>query len=195
MVDFHAYRDERIVRGTKRTEAAAPRAFVDPAQPREDAFLRKPLEMCLGSSGGLIVSESQQQLSFVPDRPRLCKNGGMSSLWSRRNLLWVFAVSGGCARRSKGPLLPESAAGGWRLQDMQREQKTTTATYQGQGTVRVEVEDTGASVTAFDRAQRARPQPDSVFFYKENYFVTVKWEGADREAVKLFVRDLEKRLE
>jgi hypothetical protein len=57
------------------------------------------------------------------------------------------------------------------------------------------VVDTGASVTAFDLAQRARPRPDTVFFYKENYFVTVKWEGADREALKLLVRDLEKRLE
>ena len=86
-------------------------------------------------------------------------------------------------------------AGGWRLQESKREQKKTTATYRGPGTVRIEVEDTGASVNAFDRAQRARPQPDTVFFYKEKYFVTVKWEGADRDALKSLVRDLEKRLQ
>jgi len=118
----------------------------------------------------------------------------MSSRTSRRIWLWLVAALGGCAR-SKEPVLPESAAGGWRLQETRREPKKTMGTYQGPGTVRVEVVDTGASVTAFDLAQRARPRPDTVFFYKENYFVTVKWEGADREALKLLVRDLEKRLE
>jgi hypothetical protein len=33
-----------------------------------------------------------------------------------------------------------------------------------------------------------------VFFDKGTYFVTVRWERADREALKLFVRELEKRL-
>jgi hypothetical protein len=110
--------------------------------------------------------------------------------------MWLSLVAalGGCARH-KDLMLPESAAGGWRLQETRREPKKILGTYQGPGTVRVEVVDTGAPVNAFDLAQRARPQPDTVFFYKENYFVTVKWEGADREALKLFVRDLEKRLE
>jgi hypothetical protein len=43
------------------------------------------------------------------------------------------------------------------------------------------------------RAQRTRPQPDTVFFDKDGYFVTVRWEGVDREALRQLVRELEKK--
>ena len=109
-------------------------------------------------------------------------------------LLAVLALYGGCARGRKEPVLPQTAAGGWRLQKARREQGRIVGTYQGPGTVRVEVVDAGSPVAAFDRAQRSRPQPDTVVFYKENYFVTVNWEQADRGALKLLVRELEKRL-
>ena len=147
--------------------------------------------MCLRSARRLVVEESQQQLSVVPDSYGLCKNDGMS----RRALLWLPVMLGACAHPSKEPVLPETAPGGWRLQETKREQTRIVGTYQGPGTVRVEIEDTGSSGKALDRAQRRRAQPDTVFFYKGNYFVTVKWEQADRDALKLFVRDLEKRLE
>ena len=112
-----------------------------------------------------------------------------------RQLIFVLLlIACGCQRRS-GPVLPESTAGGWTLQDVSRTDRKIVGTYRGSGTVRVEVEDTGASVTAFDRAQRARPQPDTVVFYKGNYFVTVTWSAADRDALKSLLRDLEKRLE
>ena len=114
----------------------------------------------------------------------------------RRRLMVSLCIAlGACAPRSRPLSLPETAAGGWSLQETRREQKKITGIYRGPGVVHVEVDDTGASVTAFDRAQRARPQPDTVFFYKGNYFITVKWESADREALRQFVRDLEKRLE
>src|ERR1043166_9691143 len=135
----------------------------------------------------------QQQLSVVPDPWRVCKNDGMCLRLGL--LLAMLAIAGGCGRRSSGPMLPETAAGGWTLQDTSRAERKTLATYRGPGTVRVEVEDMGSSVTAFDRAQRTRAEPDTVFFYKEKYFVTVKWEGADRGALKSLLRDLENRLE
>ena len=114
---------------------------------------------------------------------------------SRRALLLLPVILGACAHPGKDLVLPETAPGGWRLQETKREQTRITGTYQGPGTVRVELEDTGSSGKALDRAQRTRARPDTVFFYKGNYFVTVKWERADRDALKLFVRDLEKRLE
>lgn len=112
-----------------------------------------------------------------------------------RHLIFaLLLIACGCQQRS-GPVLPQSTAGGWTLQDVSRTDRKTAGTYRGSGTVRVEVEDTGASVTAFDRAQRARPQANTVFFYKGNYFVTVTWSEADRDALRSLLRDLEKRLE
>jgi hypothetical protein len=43
-----------------------------------------------------------------------------------------------------------------------------------------------------DLAQRWRPSADTVFFYRDQYFVVVKWQQADRGALQEFVRELEK---
>ena len=107
----------------------------------------------------------------------------------------LLVLLGGCAHRGSQPALPETAAGGWRLTESHHEGSKTRGTYEGAGVVRVEVEDTGSSGVALDRAQRTRPEADMVFFYKGNYFVTVRWEKADRDALKGLVRELEKRLQ
>jgi hypothetical protein len=112
-----------------------------------------------------------------------------------RVLLLVLLLLAACARRGGPPALPETAPGGWRLTETKHDGSKTFGTYAGAGTIRVEVEDTGSSGVALDRAQRTRLEPDMVFFYKNNYFVIVRWEEADRDSVKAFVRDLEKRLE
>jgi hypothetical protein len=193
-IDLHAQRNERIVSRTERSQAVAPCPRIDLPQTREHAFPEEAIEMCLGGARRLVVCKSQQQLSVVPDSCGLCKNDGMSGGILRRTLFPLPLILSACARR-KAPALPETAAGGWRLQETKREHSRIMGTYQGPGTVRVEIEDTGSSGTALDRAQRTRAQPDTVFFYKGDYFVTVKWEQADRDALKLLVRDLEKRLE
>jgi hypothetical protein len=108
-------------------------------------------------------------------------------------LLLIVIVTGACSSAKKPFGLPETAPGGWRLKETTREGARTLGVYEGQGTVRVEVEDMGAQAVAFERAQRTRPQPDTVFFDKDGYFVTVRWEGVDREALRQLVRELEKK--
>lgn len=88
---------------------------------------------------------------------------------------------------------PENMPGGWRLKDTRREGVRTFGTYEGPGTLTVEVEDVGSFEAGLDRAQRTRPEANMVFFNKGNYFVTVRWQQAEREALRKFVKDLEQR--
>jgi hypothetical protein len=112
-----------------------------------------------------------------------------------RFLLVFLALLGACSRRGGEVALPETAAGGWRLTASRHEGTRTLGTYEGAGLAKVEVEDTGSTGVALDRVQRTRPEADMVFFCKGNYYVTVRWEKADRDALKGLVRELEKRLQ
>jgi len=107
-------------------------------------------------------------------------------------LLLVLVVLEACSSAKKPFPLPETTAGGWRLKETRHDGSKTAAVYEGPGIVKVEAEDMGAQAVAFERAQRTRSQPDMVFFDKGSYFVTVRWEKADREALKLLVRELQK---
>jgi hypothetical protein len=59
----------------------------------------------------------------------------------------------------------------------------------------VDLYEAKVSGTAFEMTQHWREAPNTVFFDKGRYFVVVKWEQADREALTAFVRGLEKELE
>ena len=107
-------------------------------------------------------------------------------------LLLIVIVTGACSSAKKPFVLPETAPGGWHLKETKHDGAKTLGVYEGQGTVRVEVEDMGAQAVAFERAQRTRPQPDTVFFDKNGYFVTVRWDNSDREALRQLVRELQK---
>jgi hypothetical protein len=109
----------------------------------------------------------------------------------RRSLLFLLLMASACSKRKQAPVLPAQAGGGWRLRESKQEGNKTSGTYDGPGILHVEIEDAGSSAAALDRAQRFRPQPDMVFFYKGDYFVTVRWEKAERDALRSFVRDLE----
>ena len=98
-----------------------------------------------------------------------------------------------CSSPDKPFVLPETVAGGWHLKETKRDGTKTLAAYEGPGTVRVEAEDMKVQAVAFERAQKTRPEPDMVFFDKGVYFVTIRWEQADREAVKQLVRTLQKQ--
>jgi hypothetical protein len=113
---------------------------------------------------------------------------------NRRTWLAVVLATSGCTRRKEPLVLPSQAGGGWTLQESKHDGNKTTATYTGPGVLHVEVEDTGSSAAALDRAQRFRPQPDLVFFYKDDYFVTVRWEKAERDKLRQFMHDLEKAI-
>jgi hypothetical protein len=105
----------------------------------------------------------------------------------------MVIVTGACSTAKGRFVLPDTAPGGWRLKETKHDGAKTFAVYEGQGTVRVEVEDMGAQAVAFERAQRTRAQPDTVFFDKDGYFVTVRWESADRQALRQLVRELQKK--
>jgi hypothetical protein len=107
-------------------------------------------------------------------------------------LVALFVLLEACASADKPLVLPETAPGGWRLAETKHEGAKMFAVYRGPGTVHVEVEDMKVQAVAFDRAQKTRPQPDTVFFDRGRYFITVRWEQADREALKQLVRALQK---
>ena len=107
--------------------------------------------------------------------------------------LLIFVLLEACSSAHKTFSLPQTVPGGWRLAETKQEGATTLGVYTGPGTVRVEVEDLRVPAVAFEKAQRTRSQPDTVFFDKGSYFVTVRWEKADREALKLLVRELQKQ--
>jgi hypothetical protein len=43
-------------------------------------------------------------------------------------------------------------------------------------------------------SQRWRPSADTVFFSRGRFFVVVKWQAAQRQALESFIRELQGRL-
>lgn len=113
-------------------------------------------------------------------------------------------VSTACSQppRNAESLLPASVDGVWQrksLRDIPPPKpailRAFEADYEGAGKMTVTLYEARVSGTAFEMMQRWRPSPDTVFFDKGRYFVLVKWEQADRQALRGFVRALQKELE
>lgn len=69
-----------------------------------------------------------------------------------------------------------------------------TAVYQGPGRLEARAYQLSSKEVGVDLAQRWRPSADTVFFWAGRYFVVVKWQDADRKALRQFTTELEKRL-
>jgi hypothetical protein len=126
---------------------------------------------------------------------------------TRRTCVLLAALLPSCHRSAPeiGELLPESPAPDWRrtsLREIPREQipemvpsgslrRAVEAVYAGPGQVTVHLYELASSATALDLAQRWRPAPETVFFYKDEYFAVVRWRDANREALATLVRALE----
>ena len=119
---------------------------------------------------------------------------------------WVVPalISSACGQpaRSAANLLPASVGGVWQRKSLHDipPPKTTIlrafeADYEGAGRVTVDLYEAKVSGTAFEMTQHWRASADTVFFDKGRYFVVVKWERADRQALTAFVRGLQKELE
>ena len=119
---------------------------------------------------------------------------------------WIVAalVWSACGQpaRSARSLLPGSVGGTWQrksLRDLPPPKagvvRAFEAGYEGSGKLTVDLYETKASGTAFEMTQHWRASADTVFFDKGRYFVVVKWERADRQALTAFVRGLQKELE
>jgi hypothetical protein len=105
-------------------------------------------------------------------------------------------------------LLHETAAGGWRRASLRRTpvseapdpvprsavKHLETADYTGPGKLEARVYELSSAAVGVSLAQRWRPSADTVFFSRGRYFVVIKWQQAEREALRSFVRELEGRI-
>jgi hypothetical protein len=118
-------------------------------------------------------------------------------------------IATACRRAAAVPdVLPETAPGGWRRATLNHPaasdapdpvprsavDQVQRATYEGPGKLDARVYVLDASAVALDLAQRWRPSADTVFFNLGRFFVVVKWQDADRKALRAFVTDLQMRL-
>jgi len=67
------------------------------------------------------------------------------------------------------------------------------ASYHGPGAMTVELYELAAPAAGLDLVQRWRPVADTVVWYTPRYFVVVKWQSPDRNAVGAFIRALQKQ--
>jgi hypothetical protein len=128
---------------------------------------------------------------------------------TRRILVASAILVAGCAKPGvpRTNLLPESL-GVWRrtaLQEVSNPADTDViprgsirrvqkARYEGAGNADVTLYELTSSAAALDAVQRWRPAPDTVFFYRDEFFVVVKYQDAERKALNALVRDLDKHL-
>ena len=130
-------------------------------------------------------------------------------LMTRRNWLWLTAALVACGRAAPPPnLFPQTVAGVWRRTDVRRLSagdapdpvprtvinSLQAASYDGPGKLEARIYELESPGVALDQVQRWRPSADTVFFYRDQYFVVIKWQDADRKALTAFVAELEKRL-
>jgi hypothetical protein len=124
---------------------------------------------------------------------------------------WIGLASllalGGACRENTAPLglLPERAAGGWRRISLRQTPvseapdpvprnavtRLETAQYEGPGKLEARVYELSSPEVGVTLAQRWRPSADTVFFSRGRFFVVVKWQQAERQALRDFVRELE----
>jgi hypothetical protein len=118
------------------------------------------------------------------------------------------ALSAACGKsKPKENLLPETV-GPWRRTSLAEQpaagvpqpltpsttKRVLASAYQGPGKLDVTLYELANSASALDAVQRWRPEANSIFFYRDEYFVVVRYETADRQALNGFVRDLSQRL-
>lgn len=126
----------------------------------------------------------------------------------RRTLIFtaIFAALGWSSACTRPPVSGESLlppqVGAWTrtsLHSVPPSQanvlRAFEAVYSGAGKLTVDVYETKASGVAFEMTQHWRSSGNTVFFDKGTYFAVVKWDQADRAALREFVRALEKDLE
>jgi len=132
-----------------------------------------------------------------------------SELMTRRKWIWLTLAAGGCGHRDPPvELFPETVAGVWRrtaLRDTPVSEapdpvprtavaRLETADYEGPGKLEARAYELDSAAVGLDLAQRWRPSADTVFFNRGRYFIVVKWDSAERSALRAFIQDLEKKL-
>ena len=123
---------------------------------------------------------------------------------SMRRPIWILAVLALCACQrapEAGSLLPAGIAGRWQrtsLDSIPPRQpgvaRAFAAAYEGPGHITVDLYETKATGVAFEMTQHWREAANSVFFDKGVYFVVVKWQPMERQALRTFIREFETEL-
>ena len=128
---------------------------------------------------------------------------------TRRTWLGLAAMGAACQRKAPLPdLFPASMPGGWKRTGLREIpasdapdpvprtaiDRLQVANYEGPGKLEARAYQLDSPGVALDLVQRWRPSADTVFFYRDEYFIVIKWQEADRKALKAFVDELEKRL-
>ncbi len=121
----------------------------------------------------------------------------------------LLAMASACRENTRPfTLLPESVAGGWRRTSLVQTpvdeardpvprnavSRLETAQYEGPGKLEARVYELTSPEVGVTLSQRWRPSADTVFFSQGRYFVVVKWQQADRTALRDFVRELEQSI-
>jgi len=105
-------------------------------------------------------------------------------------------------------LFPAQAAGGWRLvvkravpvseapDPVPRNEigQLQEGLYEGPGKLAARVYVLSSATVGQVLSQRWRPSADTVFFSRGRFFVVVKWQAAERQALESFIRELEGKL-
>jgi hypothetical protein len=128
---------------------------------------------------------------------------------TRRGLVASALVLAGCGRSGPtGDLLPETVGAQWRrasLADVpltslpqpltaSTVKRAQSARYEGPGKLEATLYVMSSSAAALDAVQRWRPEANTIFFYRDEFFVVVRYEPGDRQALNAFVRDLSAHL-
>ena len=122
---------------------------------------------------------------------------------------WIFSVLllTACERKAPPPEFTPTVADSWRLRMTQSFPPGSApeliskrggrnwwrASYEGPGSMTVELYELAAPAAGLDLVQRWRPVADTVVWYTPRYFVVVKWQSSDRRAVGAFIRALQKQ--
>ena len=125
---------------------------------------------------------------------------------TRRGWLASALLMAGCAKSGppRGNLLPDMVGAQWRRTSLAElpltglaqpltastVKRALAAKYDGPGKLEATLYEMSSSAAALDAVQRWRPEANTIFFYRDEFFVVVHYEPGDRQALNAFVRDL-----
>jgi hypothetical protein len=127
----------------------------------------------------------------------------------RSRILLVCAIVLGACRRAPAPVpdfFPE-VVGAWHRTSAGElppalepdsvpraaVERIRATSYEGPGKLDARLYQLTSPAVALDVVQRWKPTPGTVFFYSGRFFVLIRWQTADRQALREFVGALEKK--
>jgi hypothetical protein len=121
---------------------------------------------------------------------------------------FALAMLWGCARQAPIPdVFPETLGGWHRVEQHEipagqppdavrgKIERILAATYDGPGKLEARVYVLPTQTEALDAAQNWPAHADTVYFYRDRFFVVVGWQTAERKALQAFVSALQGRFQ